>query len=112
LAEGQSRRVAEIRDAVKNLENLSFEPNEKPDSVVLGSLVQMEQDSAKQHWFFIAPAAGGYRCQITEHEELANITVITPQSPMGSALLSKALDDEVILSIGKNRTCDFIVEIK
>jgi len=79
---------------------------------VLGSLVQLEQDIAKQRWFFIAPAAGGYRCQIVERDILANITVITPKSPMGEALLGKERDDEVKLLIGTKAHYDFITEIQ
>jgi transcription elongation GreA/GreB family factor len=112
LAEGQSRRVAEIRQAIKSFEDFQFSIAEEQLTVVLGSLVQMEQDIAKQQWFFIAPAAGGYRCQITEQDVLVNITVITPQSPMGAALQGKELDDEVKLSIASKTICDFITEIR
>ncbi|WP_235839671.1 GreA/GreB family elongation factor [Cognaticolwellia mytili] len=112
LAEGQSRRVAEIREAIKNFEDFQFKIVEEQTTVVLSSLVQMEQDIAKQQWFFIAPAAGGYRCQVTEQDRLISITVITPKSPMGAALLGKELDDEVKLSIGAKTLCDFITDIK
>mgnify|MGYP003645400072 CR=1 FL=1 len=63
LAEGQSRRVDDIRSAIKSLESLKFDPLLNKARVMMGSLVQMEQDIAKRHWFFITPAAGGYRCQ-------------------------------------------------
>lgn len=112
LAEGQSRRVAEIRQAIKSFEDFPANLAEKQTNIVLGSLVQMEQDIAKQQWFFITPAAGGHRCQITEQDILVSITLITPQSPMGAALLGKELDDEVKLSIGNKTLCDFITDIK
>lgn len=112
LAEGQSRRVAEIRQAIKKFEDFPANLAEKQTNIVLGSLVQMEQDIAKQLWFFITPAAGGHRCQITEQDTLVSITLITPQSPMGAALLGKELDDEIKLSIGTKTLCDFITDIK
>ena len=112
LAEGQSRRVDEIRYAIKCLAALPLEASLTSEKVVMGSLVQMEQDLAKQQWFFIAPAAGGYRCQITTGQTLANITVITPQSPMGAALLNKVVDDDVIVAVGTKKICDYIVAIK
>lgn len=110
LAEGQSRRVAEISQAIKSFENLDV--SEEKSSVMMGSLVQMEQDMTKNKWFFIAPAAGGQRCQITGQDIQLSITVITPQSPMGEALLGKELDDEVVLSIGRKQICDFITDIR
>tara|TARA_R110000803_G_scaffold135160_3_gene202214 strand:+ start:22113 stop:22496 length:384 start_codon:yes stop_codon:yes gene_type:complete len=112
LAEGQSRRVDDIRSAIKSLESLKFDPLLNKARVMMGSLVQMEQDIAKRHWFFITPAAGGYRCQVNHQEKLIKITLITPQAPMGKVLLRKELDDDVTLSIGKNNIADFITDIQ
>ena len=112
LAEGRSRRVDEIRYAIKRLEHFNHDLSLEQQKVMLGSLVQLEQDVLKQHWFFIAPTAGGYRCQLTPQDSTINITVITPQSPMGAALLGKELDEEAIISIGKNKIADFIAAIK
>jgi len=69
--------------------------------------VQLAQDQEKQHWFFIAPAAAGFRTKITEN----NITVVTPHAPMGKALLTKKIDDEITLNIGNNTLIDFIAMI-
>jgi transcription elongation GreA/GreB family factor len=112
LAEGQSRRVDEIRAAIKSLQSLKFEQVSNKTCVMMGSLVQVEQDIIKRHWFFIVPAAGGYRCQISHQGVSINITLITPQAPMGKALLNKELDDDVILSVGRNNIRDFITDIK
>lgn len=87
----------------------------------MGSLVQLEQaEQAEQeedkldrkNFFFIAPAAGGYRCKIKSDQTDINVTVITPQSPMGTALLGKVLDDEVVVSVGINKICNYIVAIE
>jgi transcription elongation GreA/GreB family factor len=59
------------------------------------------------HWFFIGPAAGGFRCQIAQQ----HITVITPQSPMGMALLGKQQDDDIEVSLGNNTLNDYINQI-
>ncbi len=112
LAEGQSRRVDEIRNAINTLEKLQFDTSFESAKVVLGSLVQTEQDITKKQWFFIAPVAGGKRCQLSYNQGIMNITVITPQSPMGAALLNKTVDDEVSVTVGNNQICDFISEIR
>ena len=44
LAEGQSRRVDEIRVAIKSLQSLKFEQVSNKTCVMMGSLVQVEQD--------------------------------------------------------------------
>ena len=112
LAEGQSRRVEEINAGIKSLQSLKFDPLLNKARVMMGSLVQMEQDIAKRHWFFITPAAGGYRCQVSHQGKLIKITLITPQAPMGKALLRKELDDDVSFSVGKNNIADFITDIQ
>ena len=112
LAEGQSRRVDDINAGIKSLQSLKFDPLLNKARVMMGSLVQMEQDIAKRHWFFITPVAGGYRCQASHQGKLINITLITPQAPMGKALLRKELDDDVSLSVGKNNIADFITDIQ
>ena len=127
LAEGQSIRVTEIRDAIKRFENAQWDLTTQSQKVVMGSLVQLEQaeqslqvkqsapnktKAEQQSCFFIAPAAGGYRCQVSDNQSCMNVTVITPQSPMGAALLGKELDDEVIVSVGSNKICDYIIAIE
>ncbi|NQZ80920.1 MAG: GreA/GreB family elongation factor [Colwellia sp.] len=107
LAEGQARRVQEIQQAVTKFKSLDSDKNDIDEPVKLGSLVQLENDKKDQHWFFIAPAAGGYKCKFDGQK----YTVITPQSPMGKALIGKYQDDDIELIIGTNKICDFIAAV-
>ncbi len=104
LAEGQTRRVQEIRQAIKHFEALPLVIFSKEQAIALGSFVQIEKDEPMQHWFFIGPAAGGFRTKINKQ----HFTVITPQSPMGLALINKVIDDEVSMSLGANTLIDYI----
>jgi transcription elongation GreA/GreB family factor len=105
LAEGQARRVQEIQQAIVKLNSLDI--NERTNVVRLGALVKLENDSCAHHWYFIAPAAGGYKCNIDSQR----YTVITPQSPMGMALIGKYQDDDIELVIGTKKTIDYIITI-
>jgi len=107
LAEGQSRRVTEIQLAKQALAQLVLRDFDESMSISLGALVQLAQDSDENHWFFIVPAAGGFRGQL----EGMNYTVITPTSPMAKALLGKFVDDEVELMVGVNKLCDEIIAV-
>jgi transcription elongation GreA/GreB family factor len=108
LAEGQSRRVDEIRYAIKRLHSIPLAALQKKPQINIGSVVQLEKDIDKRQWFFLAPAAGGYRCKLTLQSNTIttiNIVVITPQSPIGAAMMGKVLDDEISIQIaGKNIT--------
>ncbi|GAW95683.1 MULTISPECIES: GreA/GreB family elongation factor [Colwellia] len=108
LAEGQSKRVIDLQqdiDAYKALDTKAFNHN---SYIALGALVQLSADTAMNHWFFIGPAAGGFRCKLAQQ----NITVITAQSPMGMALLGKQQDDDIEVTLGANKKKDYITALK
>ena len=107
LAEGQSKRVFEFQQAIEAYQQLDIIDYNNDSYIALGALVQLSADSAANHWFFIGPAAGGFRCQLGQK----NITVITPQSPMGTALIGKQLDDDILIMLGENKLTDYIAAL-
>lgn len=112
LAEGQSRRVDEIKFAIKRLQSIPLEALETKLKVNVGAVIQLEKDIDKQQWFFLAPVAGGYRCKLTlANNNILNIVVITPESPLGYALVGKELDDEVNMQIAEKHITDFITAV-
>jgi len=108
LAEGQSKRVQELQTAINNFQAMRLLDFDENKSIVQSALVQLDADKKAQHWFFIAPAAGGYRCQLNQQ----HITVITPQSPMGCALLGKFQYDDVEVMLGSNQMTDHINQVQ
>ena len=107
LAEGLSKRVTEFQhaiDAYKALDIIDFNID---SYIALGALVQLSADKEAKQWFFIGPAAGGFRCQLAQQ----NITIITPQSPMGIALIGKQQDDDITIMLGKNKLEDYIAAL-
>jgi transcription elongation GreA/GreB family factor len=111
LAEGQSRRVDEIKYAIKRLQNIPLEALKPKLKINIGSVVQLEKDIDKQQWFFLAPVAGGYRCKLTLVNDTINVVVITPESPLGAGMMGKVLDDEVNIKIAEKRIADFITMV-
>lgn len=111
LAEGQSRRVDEIRYAIKRLQSIPLAALQEKPQISIGSVVQLEKDIDKQQWFFLAPAAGGYRCKLALQSNTINIVVITPQSPIGAAMIGKVLDDEISIQIAGKNIADFITMV-
>mgnify|MGYP000013954214 CR=1 FL=1 len=108
LAEGQSRRVHELQTAINDYQVLNLLDFNENSAIALTALVQLSNDSQSLHWFFIGPAAGGFRCSFSEQQ----ITVITPQSPMGQALLGKYQDDDVNIKLGNNQLSDYIASVQ
>lgn len=108
LAEGHSRRVQEIQAAIKGYQSLPLIDFNENKAIALTALVQLSKDRQNQQWFFIGPVAGGFRCSLKEQ----HITVITPQSPMGLALLGKYQEDDIDIKLGNNLLRDFIALVQ
>lgn len=90
LARGQAQRVAELEAAVGDITALALRTFTAKSPIAMSALVAVDEDGdAKQ--FFIAPAGGGTM--------VGGVQVVTPNSPLGRALLGKRLDDEVELQL-------------
>jgi len=107
LAEGQSRRVAEIQQAKQTIEQLVIRDFQENCPIALSALVQLAQDNGEKLWFFIAPAAGGFRGILNEK----TYTVVTPSAPMARALIGKCIDDEVELMIAGTKRHNEIISV-
>jgi transcription elongation GreA/GreB family factor len=84
LAGGQARQVKETIDSVKLYEALPLRDFGRGDLVDLAALVEVENDGLAAT-YFIGPKSGGLEIQYAGKE----ITLITPQSPLGQNLMGK-----------------------
>lgn len=94
LAHGQAMRVQECEQEIQQINQLVLP--EQPHKIVLGSLVSLLDLDDKQHWFFIAPCAGGLKVTFNQ----LTIAVVTFDSPLGKAMQGKQVGDEVSYKIG------------
>jgi transcription elongation GreA/GreB family factor len=107
LAEGQSRRITEFQLAIQRYKDLPLTNFTDDDAIAIGAMVQISSNKIRQHWFFIGPNSGGFRTMIDD----LNVTVITPYSPMGIALLGKYQGDDVYMKQGNNELKDMIIKV-
>lgn len=84
LARGHAQRVADLETAVAVAETFVPRSFGEDDAIALGALVELEDGRT----LWLAPHGGGI-------ELSGGITVVTPTSPLGKALLGKRVDDEV-----------------
>lgn len=93
LAEGQSRRIEQIKLDIMALENWSIPEFEEESEIYQGALVQLCNLTSKQVMtVFLVPAGGGHEVRLTAPSQLA-VNIITPTSPIGEALLGIGLED-------------------
>jgi transcription elongation GreA/GreB family factor len=97
LARGQAARIDELRASIAGVTALALRDFEDRP-VALGALVVLEADG--EEWtLLVAPGGGGARLAD------GRVQVVTPQSPLGHALLGKQAGDQVeIVVAGRVRT--------
>ncbi len=88
LARGQAQRVVELQGAVNQLKAMVLRDFSRGVAIALGALVAVEDDRETVH-YFLAPAGGGLRLPLAGRE----VRVVTPQSPIGRALIGKRQGD-------------------
>jgi transcription elongation GreA/GreB family factor len=92
VARGQAGRASEMEEAfvrVSALELLDFKPGAR---IAISALIELRHDGRRLHYFLV-PAAGGERLTVNGIE----IQTLTPQSPLGRALLGATEGDEAEL---------------
>ena len=95
LARGQSRQAAEVTEAIDQFRMLALRAFGPTDPIDLTALVEVELRGEK-NLFFIGPRAGGTEIECAKRE----VTVLTPQSPLGQKLVGHRQGDVLKLNLG------------
>lgn len=97
VARGLAQRVDDLQMAVGQLATLQLQRFGEGDAIALSALVATEDQHGAAATYFLAPAGGGLKLPIGDDE----ISVVTPGSPLGRALLGKLVGDEALLRTGQ-----------
>ncbi|MGC5701114.1 GreA/GreB family elongation factor [Pseudomonas sp. NFXW11] len=108
LAAGQARRVEEIRQALSLWQNLSLRPYDPQAGIQVGALLGLEDEHGREQWLFLGPDGAGLKVQVVGQL----VTVITPRSPLGKALLGKFEDDELEIVVAGTRQQFTVTEVR
>ena len=95
LAGGQARQAKEILDSIKLYEALPINNFAGDEPIDLTALVALDAGGARS-LYFIGPKNGGLEI---EHQR-TEITVITPQSPLGQNLMGKRVGHRWTAKLG------------
>jgi transcription elongation GreA/GreB family factor len=94
IARGQAMRAEELAEHLQRLENLEIRAFSEEEAIAPGALVRVLVDGSER-LFLMVPWGGGTEISVED----TKITVITPASPVGRALLGRRLGDEFELSV-------------
>jgi Transcription elongation factor, GreA/GreB, C-term len=98
LAGAQADRVRELERAVNALGFLPLRAFGPGDAIAASAVIDVEA-AGKRARYFLAPVGGGLKAEL----EGTAVLVITPQSPMGRALLGKEEGDVVEVTVEGGR---------
>ncbi len=92
VARGLARRVVEVREVELALEHPAYGQTCDPDGpITSGGLIAVEDEQERVAYYLLAGKGGGFRIEI----DGVTVRVVTPASPVGSALLGQRVDDAV-----------------
>jgi transcription elongation GreA/GreB family factor len=101
LARGQSQRAAQAETQLSILETFRQTPLTKARTVALGAIVEVE-DNSQGRTFFLAPVGAGVELSGPDGDGI--LSVVTPQSPVGRAVLGRRVGDTVeVIVQGESR---------
>lgn len=107
VAQGQANRAAEIRRALERYRALTLRSFDEETPIRLTALVTLESEDGRRRQVFVGPDAGGLKVG----EGDAECIVITPESPLGRALLGRVCDDEIDVEQGEERKSCTVVAV-
>ena len=95
LAGGQARQAREILEAIKQYQALPVREFGPDDAIDIGALVKLQTNTTAS-WFFLGPRSGGLEVEFDGEE----ITVVTPQSPVGQNMMGKTVGQKWTAKVG------------
>ncbi|MDR3607854.1 MAG: GreA/GreB family elongation factor [Oligoflexia bacterium] len=94
LAGAQMARIETLRKMIAQFQRAEFRDFKTTDAVAIGALVGVVLDGKKMHYLLVSQGGG-----VSISHQGKTIQVITPQAPLGDALLDKKLGDVVELEV-------------
>ena len=95
LAGGQARQAKEILDSIKIYETLATRDYTPGEPIDLTAVVGLDAEGTHSS-YFIGPKSGGLEIEHARKE----ITVITPQSPLGQNLMGRKAGHRWVAKLG------------
>ena len=84
LAAGQAGQARVIAEAIQSLKSFLLDIQSDNKTITAGTLIECDLNGFND-WFFLSPEGGGVSVKIDDSE----VTVITPQSPIGQQIIGK-----------------------
>lgn len=91
LAGAQSNRAAELEELLAIYRNVDIKEFSKKDIIASTAVIELHSEEGKQTFCLMMPKGGGMSVKFDDKQ----IQVVTPQSPLGRAMLGKLVGDDI-----------------
>lgn len=99
LARGQKQRAERAQNELRALSGFVPRPHKGNARIEVGSIVEVEdEESGEGRTFFLAPAGAGMT--LTGPDGDGHLSVVTPHSPIGKAVIGRRVGDIVDVTAG------------
>lgn len=107
LAGAQAKRVADVEQILHTVRSIGVRDFGDEDPISATALVELDHEG-KISYCLLLPQGGGIAVDHEDH----HIQVITPQSPLGEALIGRTAGDVAVIDVG-NQTKEYeIVSVR
>ncbi|HYC01556.1 MAG TPA: GreA/GreB family elongation factor [Candidatus Limnocylindrales bacterium] len=108
LARGLAERVESLQDGIAAVSLLKPRPFGAGDPVGVGAVVTIEDEDGAASQYLIAPAGAGEKLSAGG----AAVLVVTPQSPLGSAMIGRRCGDGIEVELPGGRMIGEVVSVR
>lgn len=96
MAQAQGRRASAALDELAVLEAFRVPATSTPEKIAMGAIIEVE-DGDEGRTIFLAPVGAGIELTMPDGDGF--VTVVTPASPLGKAILGRAMGDTIEVSV-------------
>lgn len=109
MASAYEARLAELSSSLILVQGLleNIQTVQTTKSVRVGSVVFLQSEGGEKNCYLLAPAGGGIQFMTEDIE----ISVVTPSSPIGRALLGKKIGDKIKIQTQDGANAHDIMEV-
>lgn len=108
IAQGQANRAQELRSILVNFESISLLSFNNSTPIQLSALVTLENEEGEKKHLFLAAVGGGIKIKYNNK----HIIVVTPSSPLGSALMGKEEGDTIEIQTNTSNNAYEILRVE
>jgi transcription elongation GreA/GreB family factor len=107
LARGLAERVEATLDTVAALAVLKLLGFGEDDPIDLGAVVALENAEGVESFYFLVPLGGGETLELGGESYFA----VTPEAPIGRALIGQYVGDEIVLDLPQGALRMFVASV-